>query len=505
MPSNIISNPQPEKPFACSETFDNSANDMSFPSYAKEYAPPEWYCREREKALRKADFPVFRLPQDYASISEDFSETCTAEDCSWLKFDFKTKPHQYMQEVLKYIYRGNLENDWTDPQGWFGAPYMHLDTVAAAPNGDKFFEPVGREFMRGLTMERVTCDDEINGKTTKPQCSYPDIYNLPPNYHYNWAISYYDARGGKYIGKVWQEIIKEKPNLEKLKEGFPEGTVSVKFLFTQASVKVAPYLENSVEWQTDTLRRIKKDGEYTAEKCLENNLPSEKCFPKLRLLQIDIAVKDKRAVQTGWVFGTFIYNKNAKEFIEYESDKEINRAWLKLEPVGLMFGNDPKAMLNKAETEEDDGRIIESVINQFITVKQHLGCAGRLSGPVDNPKSSCLSCHALAETPDNLNPESVPYAKMACKENADIERLFQNIKPPATFTPSDNLRKIYTLDYSLQLREGIFRFWLEKNKCYAGAENLKNCFGEKTNSAGTIPKHETIKNLLNREGTQAVK
>jgi hypothetical protein len=52
----------------------------------------------------------------------------------------------------------------------------------------------------------------------------------------------------------------------------------------------------------------------------------------VRLLQIDVAVKDNRAAgTTGWVFGTFNYNSAAPG----------STAWQRMIPIGLMWGNDP--------------------------------------------------------------------------------------------------------------------------------------------------------------------
>ena len=57
-------------------------------------------------------------------------------------------------------------------------------------------------------------------------------------------------------------------------------------------------------------------------------------------------------------------------------------------PVGLMWGNDPAGLPLK-----------ESWINPSAPAyaKAHLGFEGRLNGPVDNPVSACMSCHATAQ------------------------------------------------------------------------------------------------------------
>lgn len=53
-------------------------------------------------------------------------------------------------------------------------------------------------------------------------------------------------------------------------------------------------------------------------------------------------------------------------------------------PVGVIWGNEVAT---------------QQWINTSVGTPQHLGFEGRLNGPVDNPKSSCMSCHATAQTP----------------------------------------------------------------------------------------------------------
>ncbi len=60
---------------------------------------------------------------------------------------------------------------------------------------------------------------------------------------------------------------------------------------------------------------------------------------RVRLLQIDVSVRDDVS-PTGWVFGTFIYHDDAPPIsynAEFPPDKQ---SWLKVVPLGLMFGNE---------------------------------------------------------------------------------------------------------------------------------------------------------------------
>ena len=105
--------------------------------------------------------------------------------------------------------------------------------------------------------------------------------------------------------------------------------------------------------------------------------------PKLRLLQLDVAVKDPRANSTtGWVFGTFQYEKAASTSANW---------WDHLVPVGLMWGSDVTSLkANKPTTQE--------WINSDRGQKLHLGRKDQvLNGPIDNPLGSCTACHGFAQ------------------------------------------------------------------------------------------------------------
>lgn len=420
-----------------------------FPDLAGEYEPPPWWEILNKTDARK--FSIFKLSQDFPV--ELVSESCADAIRPWENFDFKTESREYMTEVLKYAFEGNLEIDWRVRQNtarkWVHAPWMHAGKY-------------GREFVHGLTKERKTCRSELLG--SREECA-----SDAPKYQ-SWAIAFYNSRGAFYLGKVWAEMTQSKaPGAKNFPaEGFPAGSVSLKLIFTQADAEAAPYLENSVEWQADT-KRARASG-FTADECMTAaGSPNAKCLDKLRLLQVDVAARDDRS-PTGWVFGTFTYNKDARPIFDYPFASNLNAAekenlqkWLKLEFVGLMYGNDEGVKVG--------GNLSESVINRQNPVKAHLGCGGRLNGMIDAPASSCFSCHSMAETPRSLAVEPMPYSDMKCRDD-EISRWFRTINPRAadltkrTFTESSSGKEIVSLDYSLQLREGIMRYCGEnRQKC----------------------------------------
>jgi hypothetical protein len=335
--------------------------------------------------------PVFRLKQDYPATRPP------AGSRPWMQFSFRTQPNEYMRAVLRYALEGNQEVDFNVQnnavRGWYHAPWMHA--------GD-----AGREFIHGLTRERAS----------RPRELHPDQSGT----WQNWAVSIYNPRGGYTLGRVWRNPDSPDPLAAK----FPVGSVGIKLIFTEAPVAEVPYLAGSVEWQADINRA--------------NNANPR---PTLRLLQMDVAVRDSRATATtGWVFGTFVFDSSAPG----------NTPWEKLVPVGLMWGNDP-TLVGTATP------LAETKINASLQIAQHLGFEKRLNGPIDNPRSSCLSCHGTAQ----IQPDLSRTARAAIPPaNATLQTLrlyFRNIKSGQPFDAG-----ALSLDYSLQLQNGIAN-WAQAN------------------------------------------
>ncbi len=381
---------------------------VPFPSYDEMFAPTMKWCLENPNER------VFQLSQNYGAARRDTNEKFAWKQIVRQPEEFKTKWKEYLLAVLDYAYTGNLETNWTVQENrqrkWFHAPWMHAGAT-------------GREFMRGLTVERRSCTKElVEGKIC-------DDDKLPIE---NWAVSVYNEPGAFYINQIWTEMLRRKPNPANFPSGgFPEGTVAVKLLFTQAETD---FLRNSINWKADIYR---------------GKMPPQ----TMRLLQVDVSVRDDVS-PTGWVFGTFLYHDDALEIsygVELSPDQ---KAWLRVVPLGLMFGNETA----------------ESFLNRGVPVPQHFGCGERLNGPVDNPKSSCLACHALAEVPQdlNFNKLNLTYPPMSCDAVTD-GFWFKYVNPRSdreeerTISAPD--QKTVSLDFSLQLREGIERCCQTKNAC----------------------------------------
>jgi hypothetical protein len=342
---------------------------------------------------------IFQLSQDYPAEQpppEDYRR--------WEKYKLPSQWSEYLKAVLDYCYEGNLEAGWVVQNNrvrrWYHVPWLHYGRN-------------GREYIHGLTHERVSEPGELAfTQTSRFQ---------------NWAVGMYNAPGGYVIGRVWRDPKHPDPSAAD----FPEGTVSVKLLFTQANEKEVPYLKGSEEWTAHIYRDIAT--------------PTNPLMPRtrqtLRLLQIDIAVRDKR-YPIGWVFGTFVYNGNVKGAT----------AWERMVPVGLMWGNDPGVTVAVVR---GGTKLKETALNDSLDVPfQHLGWAGRLNGIVDNPISSCVSCHSTAQWP--VPPKfSVVPPREVIPDSKEWEPWFRNLRADESFSGGESK----SLSYSLQLAVGIQNFY----------------------------------------------
>lgn len=352
----------------------------AFPD-ARDAPPPGWQG------------PVFRLSQNYPRTLPRISNP------PWMRHDFMdpAQAPQYMQAVLNYCLQGNTANNFADVsrngvRKWYHAPWLHVGGA-------------GREFIHGMTRERPSRTGELGPLHTTDRVQ-------------SWAVGFYNGRGGYTLGRVWADEQQPDPT----KAVFPLHTVSCKLIFTAAPLNEVPYLAGTLEWEAD-INRSNGAGPR----------------PKLKLLQIDIAVRDPRAnTTTGWVLGTF----------QYESDASTSSDWWRhMVPVGLMWGNDaPRVLINQPPREQ--------WINANRGQQLHLGLRGLLNGPIDNPRSSCLACHGLAQLARVDSPDpGLPRPPTDNASVATLQRYLRNIGPAQPLSGD-----YVSLDYSLQLEVGINNF-----------------------------------------------
>lgn len=291
---------------------------------------------------------------------------------------------------------------------WWIAPWMDFGTS-------------GRERINGLTQERG-----------------PDPGDLSPTSgkgYQTWAIGWYNRPGAYGLAQIWAD-----PCDPTVPTGwkFPFQTASFKLLFSTADTDKVDYLKGSPEVEADTKRS--SDPAATT---------------RLKLIQVDIAVRDPNAGATNWVMGTFVWRGPPKGDGFFDN----------LVPVGLMWGNDPGVA-------NDDwasyAQIKESRINQDLAgvtwegngkvwpQRPYPGFQGRLNGPADNLRSSCLSCHAMAQWRRGslgLRPTyDLEPKPTASQVHGWVRDYFPNTLGGSLIDPGSGQT---SLDYSLQL-EGSF-------------------------------------------------
>jgi len=344
--------------------------------------------------------PWFNLAQAYPKTPP------TESDAPWLKIDFKDGvkgANAYLYALRNYSFEGMIKVGFR-PQlnkvrAWYNMPLMN-------------YGPGAREPTHGLTEERPVTAPELGLKTGVTIR--------------NFAIGFYNAPGGYTIGQVWKT---DSPAIDQSR--FAPGGMTFKILFSNAvpadflNPKNDP-LTGAPEWTIET-----SSGPM-----------------KVRLMQMDVAAVDPRA-PSGWVFGTFAYDKDAKD----------PSPWRRLRPVGITWGNDH----GYTPSDQSAGKkLAETTISDEIPgyAATHLGWAGRTNGPVDNPISGCLSCHGTAQFP--VEADLAPFSKACITDEQKMYwfRTIDGTQPfgavsEATCLPEEISPAATPLDFSLQMQVSV--------------------------------------------------
>ncbi len=431
--------------------------------------------------------PHFKLSADYPKKNPG---KCT--ECAWLGIDvdFGTtlppknddtsgkwqKYHwdEYVKSILDYVKQGQ-DPDLADKVGfrttvdgktrWFNVPWMAYDPT------------MGREFVHGTTNERTVTTPELKKPTSlrslqpahgiaamaveptqlhaDPQfrgVSRLNMANLScdnQNGYESWSVGFYNEWGGYAVGKAFPAT--GRPHVvdylgSQMPDGlpFPEGTAVVKVLTTSAPPHCVSQLKGAPEWHVN---RHKFDPEKGYE--------CEREVQVSRVVQVDAAVADHRS-PTGWVYTTFAYDGRSSGAT----------FWDRLVPVGVQFGADPWSF--PAVPRQESLPLQQTVLNPGSkSIVEHYGCEGRLAGPVDNPQSSCLSCHGSAYAAPNGAPSVMPanvppafgFAGICVEYSLDNAFYFQNQVPPQHFA-GGRFPDAFSLDTSLQLAVAFNQYGL---------------------------------------------
>jgi hypothetical protein len=423
--------------------------------------------------------PRFKLSADYPPTQPP----ATAENSPWLKVkvdfgDGRAAPGfkkggwaEYMKALLDYIKAGqdpNLKDEvgfQTSIDGkarWYHMPWMAFDPRA------------GREYLHGCTNERTAFLEDLNGpgggdnvhslaaKTVDAKCKAQNEAGFE-----SWSVGFYNEIGGWAIGQAFPrrgegagvaQTVADAGRTAMKGLPFPEGTLVTKVLTTSATPDCVPALKNAPRWTVDRHRYDPQAKKYTCDRERQADY----------VLQVDVAVVDARSPMR-WVYGTFVY----------DGALPGPTFWDRLKPLGVQWGSDPNAW---PAVEPGKGKpITQSALNPDVKTYQHQGCNGRLAGPVDNPKSSCVSCHAdgfavaPAGTPvtqgfppagnvppifgfDGICP--LPSAtKLTPAQLEQNKAYFSNYAYPASYPGYSNL---ISMDSSLQLQEAMQQYAVYK-------------------------------------------
>jgi hypothetical protein len=402
--------------------------------------------------------PVFRLSRDYPKARPD----C---DAPWLKrkVDFNAPAAKwdaewagYVQDIVDYVKFGqdpNLADEigWRaqvdGTTRWFHVPWMAYD-------GER-----GREFVHGLTNELSTAASTFNGPGRGsgahaiPMAAQQN--GVDPLFE-TWSVGFYNPCGAYTLGETLPAS--GEPNTYTDEKGrvlargmpFAEGTVVVKLLNTTADETAVPYLKGSTNWQANAHRQIDPVTYSTCERAVRT----------VHLVQIDLAVVDLRS-PTRWVYST----------LGYDGNHPGRTVWDRMRPLGVQWGNDHDSF---PAVPQAKSRPVRETLLAPMHIPEHYGCGGRLAGVVDQPNSSCVSCHMGAYAPPPgvlVNPGAngnVPpifgFEGMCTEPNPANANYFTDYAYPAPYPGSTGaIAETIPLDSSLQVQVAFAQFAVFKN------------------------------------------
>jgi hypothetical protein len=430
---------QSKAPAPASLAFANSADKQNAPGAPFKLSAD--YPREKPRDCEHCDWLAVPVAGNFK-----FNPDPKPSDADWTK----GKWDQYIGAIFAYVREGqdpNLRDEIgfrTQVGGatrWYNVPWMAYDPT------------VGREWHHGTTNERTASIEDLVGEEL-PTAHRGAVHFFGkmssacqaqfPNGFETWSVGYYNPQGGYALGRAIPRTGVPKvvdymgsPMPDGLP--FPQGTAVVKVLTTNATPECVPFLKNSPVWRVN--RHVMDEAKNKAYSC-------DRKLQESRIVQIDVAVADKRS-PTGWVYGTYAYDGN------------IDGAtfWDRLVPLGVQWGADPWSF--PAVPKSGDLPLQQSVANPRVKgdkLYEHMGCNGRLAGPVDNPQSSCMSCHASAYaskvgtigTMGANIPPSFGFDGLCQAYSADNAAYFQNMTAPQSF-PGGKFPNLMSLDTSLQL------------------------------------------------------
>lgn len=332
----------------------------------------------KESADAKAKgLPQFVLHDPFITSKKVKNKTVRAENAEnfpWKNLDLRNPTSEtaerFSNELFKYFLEGMFDTSSKGAQ----SPDLHFN---AHNNKERAWcqmpwlnvGDTGREAVHGLTKERDLVPSKI----------YPETLNGVSGS--DWGVGYYNSISCEYIKNIFKSPDYRMKTADWYAGPFPNGSMSLKILFTTAPLNI---LKKSLMWWSHV------------------SLPGEtaRALREVRLLQIDIALKDKSVPSEhgsdNWMMSTLYFDP------QYDWTKKAwNQDWLKkyplpkalgpiahLRPVGIQTGFTPETFT-----------IVEGSITNVANHAGDVRLDGRLlNGPADNPQGSCMGCHGAAGT-----------------------------------------------------------------------------------------------------------
>jgi hypothetical protein len=336
------------------------------------------------KIVSGESLPRFKLKADYATAIQDpaANKIEKLEELPWrkAKSDITTEKgaRDFALIMQKYSYEGMLDQKAANNEEIFNAFRSEKRYWCNMPWLNQ--TPKDREGIHGMTPEL----------SLRPSDMYPQAPKGDASGRWtDWGVAYYNTQGCEAINRVFGS---ESAPLatpawnEARRPGFKDGSTVFKLLFTSADF---PPAHDAFVWSGNVKPQDKSPARVVHQ---------------LRHVQMDIAVRDSalrdpgfpksnrgaRAEHNDWVFLTYYYDPTYELPADAPADVKEYFAKLpasldgfkKMRPMGIQTGFEGPAT--------GDSVIFAGAATN--------GFEGRMNGPADNFKSSCIGCHGFSGT-----------------------------------------------------------------------------------------------------------
>lgn len=317
----------------------------------------------------------FNAPEKKGDLLEPWltpSKTKDGKGFSELDITNKEQALIFAKIMQQYVYEGwfNKENALTPDHQFRENEYRTWCSTPWLVDG-----PKGREAVHGLTKEFPMHPNPIYAAETSKKNSKGEPLFDEKTKPMSWGVAYFN----RPVCEAYEQIFgtPEKPRLPLNPDvANPDGFVSFKLLFnTLQGWEGYPAWKGAYSWMAHV-------GDHMFR--------SSRTLQRIPHVQMDISFKDSRLRGTNkdvdhWVMLTYVFDAS---YFDGDLDvAHLPEALRKMRPVGVQYG------LERGQSIIFDGAKTNfQVADEWIVS----GPETMLNGPADNPKSSCLGCHAAA-------------------------------------------------------------------------------------------------------------